>query len=387
MHRRKTTFILGGCLISLLGPWTALGQTTGTVPGSPHWFFETIAPNPPADMRTSAGQRHAAALAAVGREDLLGAIDGRLSTLGSCTPGSTDENVIARLAALADETTIVIVNEAHDTPKHRELTRQLAIALRERNFTNFAAEAFSPAIERSADPFARSDAGYDANEPTFGSLIRTVKALGYELIAYEQTDAQRAPAGADVATTIEAREEAQTENLLARIFAADPQAKTLVHVGHSHAAEVPLANFDTSIAWFAARVKARTGVDPLTIDQTNCTSSADVIELAAPTQQLPPGAFDIAVAHPETTFFRGRPQWRIDAGAIAVELPEQLVDEKRRSLVEARYAGEPPDAIPVERLLLRPGERLPLLLPAGSLRLTQYFEDGAAPRSLVLNVQ
>jgi hypothetical protein len=38
-------------------------------------------------------------------------------------------------------------------------------------------------------------------------------------------------------------------------------------------------------------------------------------------------------------------------------------------------------------LLLWPGERLPLLLPAGKIRIQQYFEERGAPRTLVLNVE
>jgi hypothetical protein len=94
----------------------------------------------------------------------------------------------------------------------------------------------------------------------------------------------------------------------------------------------------------------------------------------------------VAVAYPPTVLFRGRPQWRIDAGAIVVELPAVLVSEEQRTLIEARFDSEPPDTIPLDRLLLWPGERLPLLLPAGKIRIQQYFEEGGAPRTLVLNV-
>jgi hypothetical protein len=58
-----------------------------------------------------------------------------------------------------------------------------------------------------------------------------------------------------------------------------------------------------------------------------------------------------------------------------------------RTLIEARYDSEPPDAIPLDRLLLGPGERLPLLLRAGSIRVTQSFEDERSTRSLVLVVR
>src|SRR5690606_4796172 len=102
---------------------------------------------------------------------------------------------------------------------------------------------------------------------------------------------------------------------------------------------------------------------------------------------LPSGAYDIAVAHTAAALFRGRPQWRIDAGDIAIELPEPFVGAEVRTLIEARYESEPVDTVPMDRLLLNPGERLPLLLRAGRIRLVQYFEDGRAPATVVLNVR
>lgn len=44
------------------------------------------------------------------------------------------------------------------------------------------------------------------------------------------------------------------------IFARAPQAKVLIHVGYSHAAEVVLPNFGGSLEWMAARLKEKTGV-------------------------------------------------------------------------------------------------------------------------------
>jgi hypothetical protein len=131
-----------------------------------------------------------------------------------------------------------------------------------------------------------------------------------------------------------------------RTFAREPQAKVLIHGGASHAAEVALPNRGGSLEWMAARLKAKTGVDPLTIDQLFCASSSDALELSAFCTALPHGAHDVAVSHPTTGLFRGRPQWRIDAGAIAVELPLQLATANQRTLIEARFDSEPADTIP-----------------------------------------
>jgi hypothetical protein len=381
----------GLCLavICLLLSKALLAQSSAQ-PGSPQWYFQSVTVLPPADASTREASVYLQNLHAVGRQDLHAALPNRVVQAAPCPPwpataDAVGKTIAAQLAELARNTTIVIVNEAHDESRHRELIRQLAVELRRQGFTYYAAETLAGAPERAGEPFGRSDAGYYTLEPAFGQLLRTVKELKYRLVAYE--DVRPADPAADRAVSMERREEGQAENLMTRIFAAEPQAKVLIHVGYSHAAEVALPNFGGSLEWMAARLKAKTGVDPLTIDQFRCASPSADLELAAISGDLPPGAHDVAVAYPPTVLFRGRPQWRIYAGAIAVELPDVLVTANQRSLIEARFDSEPADAIPLDRLLLWPGERLPLLLPAGKIRIQQYFEDRRAPRTLLLNVE
>jgi hypothetical protein len=375
--------------------WLALATTAlcqpAARPGTPQFYFDVVTASPPTDLSTPGAAYYLQNLHAVGRQDLHAALPGRPVQSAPCpawptTAGRAAGTVAEQLAELARATTIVIVNEAHDESRHRELIRQLAVALRRQGFTYYAAETLTDAPQRPDEPFGRIDAGYYTLEPAFGRLLRTVKELGYRVVAYEYLGGP-ADAAADRAALMVRREEAQANNLVTQIFAREPQAKVLIHVGYSHAAEVALPNFGGSLEWMAARLKAKTGIDPLTIDQFRCASSSDAVELAAISTELPSGAHDVAVAYPPTVLFRGRPQWRIDAGAIAVELPDVLVSDEQRTLIEARFDSEPPDTIPVDRLLLWPGERLPLLLPAGKIRIQQYFEGGGAPRTLVLNVE
>jgi hypothetical protein len=332
-------------------------------------------------------------LHAVGRHDLYASLPSLPARTAPCEPwpssgGGTAQSIAAELAALARDTTIVIINERHEESRHREVVRQLAIELRRLGYVYYAAETLSAAAAaHPAEPFARVDAGYYSLEPAFGRLLRTVKELGYRLVAYEQTEPAAPGAAVDIAAAMARREQAQTNNLRRQIFSAEPQAKTLIHVGVSHAAEVPQPNAGGTLEWMAARLKAVTGIDPLTIDQAHCASTTDGLELAQVSASLPPGTHDVAVAHPPTALFRGRPQWRIDAGDIAIELPETLVGAQQRTLIEARFDAEPPDTVPLDRLLLWPGERLPLLVPEGRIRIQQFFEGGGPPRTLVLNVR
>lgn len=367
----------------LLAGRASLAQPNEVATGSPRWFFNVVTAEPPASITTPGDALYLQTLHAVGRNDLHAALPNRPMQPAPCErwptrdDGGTD-SIAAELAELARDTTIVIINERHDESRHREVVRQVAIELRRAGYVYYAAETLiDKAAAHPDEPFARVGAGFYSLEPTFGQLLRTVKQLGFPLVAYEQGDA----------ASQAAREQGQTDNLMQQIFRADPHAKTLIHVGVDHAAEVALPDARGELEWMAARLKAATGVDPLTIDQVRCASTSDALELARPSTRLPPGAFDVAVAHPPNEFFRGRPQWRIDAGAIAVELPETLVVADQRTLIEARFDAEPPDTVPLDRLMLWPGERLPLLVAPGRLRIQQYFEDGRAPRTLVLNVE
>lgn len=375
--------IISFAVYCLLAGGATLAQPNEVATGSPRWFFNVVTTEPPAEIATPGDALYLETLHTVGRNDLHAALPSRPIRAAPCERWPTREDaaaasVAAELAALARDTTIVIINESHDESRHREVVRQLAIELRRAGYVYYAAETLTNrAAAHPDEPFARQDAGFYSIEPTFGQLLRTVKELGFKLVAYEQGDAP-SPA---------AREQRQSDNLLRQIFRADPSAKTLIHVGAAHGSEVALPDARGELEWMAARLKAATGVDPLTIDQTRCASTSDALELARASTQWPPGAFDVAVAHPPPKFFRGRPQWRIDAGAIAVELPETLVVDDQRTLIEVRFDSEPPDTVPLDRLMLWPGERLPLLAAAGRLRIQQYFEDGRAPRTLVLNVR
>lgn len=99
-----------------------------------------------------------------------------------------------------------------------------------------------PAAGRPDEAFVRYEAGspYLA-ERTFGRLVRTAKRLGYNLVPYE---AEPPPDDIEsLAESVAYREEAQANNLV-RIFARDPEAKAILHVGYSHAAEPSIPSFD-----------------------------------------------------------------------------------------------------------------------------------------------
>ncbi|MBX9615065.1 MAG: hypothetical protein K2X25_05680 [Caulobacteraceae bacterium] len=283
---------------------------------------------------------------------------------------------------------IVILNEAHNISGHRGFAARVMRALRPMGFDWFAAETFiqpqedpAPSIRtyRRGTPFY-SSLGYYSNDPVYAEMVREAARLGYRFADYEVRWDQSAPADADRATQIAAREEAQADNLIAAILRPDPTARVFVFCGYSHAME---RAHRTGI-WFAARLKGKTGIDPLTIEQshnwpatkpendalhvaavlgrfqptTPITATMDGQMLASRTYQ---GQMDMAVFHARLAPVAGRPGWlAADPERRGVEVTVPSFEGP--TLLQAMHAGEGPAGVPADQFLLTPGQRTALLL-------------------------
>ncbi|MEO1015441.1 MAG: hypothetical protein AAFX08_09680 [Pseudomonadota bacterium] len=319
-------------------------------------------------------------LSILGREDLIADVspDHRAKACAPA-PGVRDaDGVLDTIAARAEGAQVVIVNEAHLRADHRHFVEDVATRLAPLGFTHYAAEAFVNAPD--ATPLTarhlKEEHGLYTKEPAFAALGRTLRRLGYTLHAYEQTDAQRDAKELSGAARINAREAAQAENLT-KILTGRTGAKILIHAGHSHARESVDASKAEEVAWMAARLKERAGVDPLTINQTRCSGGAERTLLAAHPDD--PGAqdFDIYVDHPLPIFQRSRPTAMYRAGPW-LDIPLELMPEEGWAVIEARYADEPDDAVPVDRVVVWPREDVAIALAPGAYRLRAVVSDKPA---------
>ncbi len=306
-------------------------------------------------------------------------------------------DAVAAIVERARETRVVIVNETHDNPRDRAFVRALAEALRPLGYTHYAAETLSScctpdeAAARMADLAARGypvagDGAY-SNDPMFGFLLRRVVALGFQPVAYEWVPdlSQPIPQGIE---TVAVREAAQAENLAQAIAAAGPDARFLIHVGYSHAAEQPIAMSYGNQEWMAAQLKRLTGIDPLTIDQTGLSEfdrpylHAGLAHLALGgavilfngEQPLAAGSnaalMDLQVLHPTITAIGGRPDWLARTGRRAVPVPAALMPQDGNALVQVFAADDGEDAVPIDQVVIPAGQEPPLLyVPiAGDIR-------------------
>jgi hypothetical protein len=382
-HRIGAVRLIILATASLIFPQPPRAEESAAV-GTPKWFLQTLPVQLPSDVNGPAAALVEQMLPAVGRDDLWLALPHNRKY--ACKAVAVGEDPITQeVAERAKSTRIVIVNEEHDVPWHRRFTEALLNRLWDEGYRYFAAETFDEHVnDHPEEEFGRIDAGFYTTESTFGDLIRTAKHIGYVLVPYEAT----VPPGVSLSERPAFREEGQASHLVERVFQRDPTARVIVHVGYSHAAKVPIPSSDGgTLAWMAARLRTKTGINPLTIDQTFCRSAGSSPQLVKPTDRVPPGAFDLAIAYPEVTTTQGRATWRLAGGRRLVPLPQGSIPSVGRVVVEARRADEPDAAIPIDRLLLRAGESIPLVLPQGTFRLTVTSDSGIASKVFQLSVE
>ena len=299
--------------------------------------------------------------------------------------GAQAHDALDVIVEAAREHRIVILNEAHNVSRHRQFAAQAARALRPLGFDWLAAETFIPkqpvpapniSLYRAGTPFHHHYGVY-SRDPVFAEMIREAARLGYGFTDYEiRQDQSLLSRDADGEALIAEREEAQADNLIEAVLRPYPESRVFLYCGYSHATETPGRGGE----WFAARLKRKTGIDPLTIDQAYSWPAADpaqdypwvagVLESLNPTRPVVvyqqngavlipdpfAGQVDLAVFHPRLPLVNGRPGWlAADPDRIAVGVDVPIVEGP--TLLQAVPAAEGPGAVPADQLLLAPGQR------------------------------
>ncbi|MFN4296102.1 MAG: hypothetical protein ACK4FB_04620 [Brevundimonas sp.] len=307
------------------------------------------------------------------------------------------------IADMARDHRIVILNEAHDVSAHRAFAGVVARRLRSIGYGWYAAETFNPVVRdfQVGSSFLTSH-GFYSMDPVFAEVVRDAVELGYRLADYEIMPEQRtASPDASRGDRIAEREEAQALNLIANVLDVDPEARVFVHCGYSHAAETPLRD----VLWFAGRLKEKTGIDPLTINQSQSWPGPDIGDDTAMTTALleriqdgrpvvlrrPDGTFvhsadhhdgamDLTVAHPRYAPVDGRPGWLASDRSrrrLEVTLPAPAPED---ALIQAVRHGEEEGAVPSDHYPLEPGQTAAALyLKPGGYKLRIETPEGYAP--------
>ena len=331
-------------------------------------------------------------------------------------PTSTEWQAVdaaAAITALSSNHRIVLINEAHHDANTRVLTLALLPRLRALGFNYFAAEALSdedPELMRRGYPIEQSGTEY-LHEPLYGDIIREAIRLGFIIVPYDST------------ASGEAREIEQENNLYQKVFAKDPGARLFVHCGYAHIDKATGRLGD--IKPMAMGLKALTGFDPVSIDQTQflevMTDQTDayhqLISAFHPTQPVilvnrkngspwsaAPKLYDVSVILPLSVSLSSfgvasedkhvgdlshlshdlvnardmhRPNWLTLSGdRSAISVSADLCRRHFPCIVEARYVDESDDAIAADRyVFFEPYTESKLYLRQGRYRLRVMDRD------------
>jgi len=331
----------------------------------------------------------------------------RPNALSPDLAGATVVKALDAIAEAAVGRQIVILNEAHNHSRHRAFAAQVLRRLRPLGFEWFAAETFMPRLPEPApmiadyrvgEPFLHAY-GYYTQDPVFAETVREAARLGYRLIDYEFRRDQHAPEGSDDDTRSIYREEAEAENLIANVLRPAPGARVLIYCGYDHALEAPTKYGE----WFASRLKRKTGIDPLTIEQAWCTPDLkpedDEAQVAAVQAAFAPrepvvirradgsvfgnprheNQMDLSVFHPRLDPVRGRPGWRAaDSERRLIDIDVPRTDGP--ALLQSLWSDEGPAGVPADQFLLTAGQRrAALVLRPGRYTLRLERPEGFDP--------
>ncbi len=303
------------------------------------------------------------------------------------------------LVAMADTARVIMVNERHHAAVDRLLTLRLLRALRAKGYRYFAAEAFAVDTALPGGGYVTDDGSY-LSEPLFAEVVREALRLGYTLVPYEASARQFDEP--DSLTPQQRRDWAQAQNLVARTLAVDPQARVLVHAGFDHIKQQASATWSPMAAYFTRL----TGIDPVTVDQTNATARSRP-EASHPVHQALRGRVpldgtiflsdssgesigasallvDLVVVRAQAPDIAGRPAYMTMNGlrsARRVSVPEC---RRENCVVTAHRAAEPDEAAVLDRVEVVQQDAVTLFLPAEAVRVSVYAHDGRRLRSWTL---
>lgn len=300
-------------------------------------------------------------------------------------PTASSHNALSAIAKAATGRRLVILNEAHHVSRCRAFAIEVAHVLRGQGFTHFAAEAFpvlpnAPAVDLTT---VSAGTGYYIKDPVFAGLMREIRDQWLGSFAYE---ARNNPALTDPRERIAFREEHQAE-VLAGILKRDPRMRLFVYCGYDHATKVP----QRGMPWMATRLWEKTGIEPLTITQSNGAPAPDpenswpgveaVLAQFQPTTSivlqdrggvalsLPSGGgYDLSVFHPRVPDRDGRPGWLValaNRKRARVSVPAgpglRLVQA-----IPTRERAASASAVPADQVLVEDDRRsVDLWLPSG----------------------
>ncbi|MEO6902645.1 MAG: hypothetical protein ABI315_05775 [Bacteroidia bacterium] len=240
--------------------------------------------------------------------------EGLVNTFLKYKPQHADKYIIEQ----AQKTSLLIINEAHHQPCHRVFVESLLKDLYKAGYRYIGFETLGrkdSLLNKRKYPIETT--GYYSNEPSFGNLIRSSLLLGYTIFPYEANNNANG----------KQREIEEANNIKAYMDKANNSGKYIIFCGFDHVIEDSTQN-DWELA-MAGRLKALTGINPLTIDQVQLTETSNpdfdnpyrrLVTVDYPAVLIDSlgntfnkvnktKSIDLNLYHPDTKYQKGRPDW------------------------------------------------------------------------------
>lgn len=315
-------------------------------------------------------------------------------------------DALEAIEAVAGKHRVIMINEEHRTPFHRALTLQLLAKLYRQGFRYFAAETlFDTDTEINRRGYPVQITGFYTADPVYADAIRTALKLGYKIVPYEDYLPECQSPDDNPGFCNDQRERGQAKNLYERILKTDPQAKIFVHVGRSHNQKNASSKKFNFMGYYFKEIS---GIEPFTINQVRFSQRPDTTleqplyrfltknnVLRNPSVfQSTDGKFynvgfgyDMEIFHPRMKYENGRATFlktdlmrkpaKINLKKLKLESRNQTFGGQEPVLIQAFYAQESADAVPVDQIILYPNREVPvLMIPAGKFRLRAMDKAG-----------
>ncbi len=337
----------------------------------------------------------------------LGAVTDRYKTMGRSTDNlSIDTSFLGgyhlidakkEILKRADEHQIIMINEAHHIPYHRNFAAQLLPELYKKGFRYLALETMvHDSINMIGYPVFES--GFYSREPLYAEMLRRAFQLGYYLKGYENT----AKCEGDKNNKYYCnwfRDSMEAVNLI-QILKKDRDAKILVYAGYSHVKEGTTER-SRRLAYY---LKKLTGIDPFTIDQTKMTeyderafenekfrslwevrkSDEPVFLTKDDSLWSYTSRIDATIFHPRIKYKNDRPAfYSICDERKAYVLGKKFM--KKNNFVQAFYRNEKGNRIPADQFFVNTGKENLYLFP-GSYDLAIRNHTGNVVETIEIGV-
>jgi len=219
---------------------------------------------------------------------------------------------------------IIIINEAHHNASHRTFASSLLQGLYDKGYRYLGIETLE-GDSLNTVKFATLNSGYYSKEPEFGNFIYNALKIGFKLFPYEAEGNNKE------------REIGEAKNI-SDFMQQNQEGKYLIYCGYQHAYEGVHKSWEKTMA---GRLSDLTGINPLTIDQTQFSergspkynepllrlvNNSVPVVLKDDKEMIYNGEdkelyTDIKIIHPVTKYIKGRPDWMLKENQKFYKIP------------------------------------------------------------------